>query len=296
MKSRSGAHRIIRTMIGAAINITMCSSVISSPAFWIDSDWRCTFVSSLSVRSLCCDPGFCANPSVLRTRACNHLCGGRRCNESRCSRRPVALEAMPAKHRPPLRWLERHRRLDSARRAFGARLRARKTSRRRPGTSLQTGASPHGLAWLAALRVVQKLLVVEEKLLTGGKHKLCAAIDALQNAICKFHGRLPQRRETFRNRPKTHIDSAGPVSLSFVRLSTQGPGPRKSAAAIWEGPSARADRLSCTTPRSGRWGKMKPRTTTVISIVCESVYVARQFFGGTRRDEPSQSCYCLLND
>jgi hypothetical protein len=111
---------------------------------------------------------------VLRTSACNHLCGGRRCNESPCSRRAVALEALPAKHRPPLRWLERHRRLDAARRAFGARLRARKTSRRRPRTGLQTGASPHGLARLTALRVVLELFVEEKELFPGGEDKITA--------------------------------------------------------------------------------------------------------------------------
>src|SRR5258705_13573935 len=145
----------------------------------LDSDWRYAFVSSLSVRSLCCDQQFCANPSVLRTCACNHLCGGgRRCNESPCSRRAVALEALPAKHRPPLRWLERHRRLDAARRAFGARLRARKTSRRGPGTSRQTGASPHGLARLTALRVVLELFVEEKELFPSGEDKFTATICA----------------------------------------------------------------------------------------------------------------------
>ena len=113
---------------------------------------------------------------MLRTHACNHLCGGRRCDESPCSRRAVALEALPAKHRPPLRWLERHRRLDAARRAFGARLRTRKTSRRRLGTSLQTGASPLGLARLTALRVVRELFVEKKEVFPCGEDKITATI------------------------------------------------------------------------------------------------------------------------
>ena len=106
------------------------------------------------------------------------LSPGRRCNEIPCSRRAVPLEALPAKHRPPLRWLERHGRLDAARRAFGARLRSRKTSRRRPGTSRQTGASPLGLARLTALRVVRELFLEEKELFPRGEDKFTATICA----------------------------------------------------------------------------------------------------------------------
>jgi hypothetical protein len=53
------------------------------------------------------------------------------------------------------------------------------------------------LALLAALGVICKLLVVEEELLTGSEDKLSATIDALQNSICKFHGRLPEEGKHF---------------------------------------------------------------------------------------------------
>jgi hypothetical protein len=45
---------------------------------------------------------------------------------------------------------------------------------------------------LAALRVVFKLFIVEEKLLTRGEDKFITAIYALENSILKFHGRLPR--------------------------------------------------------------------------------------------------------
>jgi len=44
-----------------------------------------------------------------------------------------------------------------------------------------------GLAGLAALGLVLELLVVEEKLFPGGEDKVCAAIDALQHLVLKFH-------------------------------------------------------------------------------------------------------------
>jgi len=45
---------------------------------------------------------------------------------------------------------------------------------------------------LAALRVVFKLFIVEEKLLTGSEHELFTAVYALEDSILKFHGRLPR--------------------------------------------------------------------------------------------------------
>jgi hypothetical protein len=63
------------------------------------------------------------------------------------------------------------------------------------------------------LGVVLELLVVKEKLLAGGKHKLGAAITALQNSIDILHGRLPKRRENFEIGYERE-QLAGPVSLS----------------------------------------------------------------------------------
>jgi hypothetical protein len=59
---------------------------------------------------------------------------------------------------------------------------------------------------------------VEEELLAGCENKFVAAIDALQNSVGKFHGRLPQRRGETESAMTSEL-LAGPVSLSFVRLS-----------------------------------------------------------------------------
>jgi hypothetical protein len=48
-----------------------------------------------------------------------------------------------------------------------------------------------GLALLAVLGVVFELFIVEEDLLAGSKHKLGAAVAALQDSIGEFHVRLP---------------------------------------------------------------------------------------------------------
>jgi hypothetical protein len=45
------------------------------------------------------------------------------------------------------------------------------------------------------LRLVLELLVVEKKLLAGGKDKLSSAVAARQNSVVKFHGLFPQSRE-----------------------------------------------------------------------------------------------------
>ncbi len=66
------------------------------------------------------------------------------------------------------------------------------------------------------LRVVLELLIVEEELLARGEHKLGAAVNALQDSIGEFHGRLPSQGRP----PKSataQLDLAGPGSLmSFV--------------------------------------------------------------------------------
>jgi hypothetical protein len=44
-----------------------------------------------------------------------------------------------------------------------------------------------GLAILAALRFVAKLLVVKEQLFPGGENKISTAVDASQYLVLKFH-------------------------------------------------------------------------------------------------------------
>ena len=151
-------------------------------------------------------------------RHCRSVCGPhRRSLRGRCSAQ-LFLKAGPAQHRSALCWFERHRRRSPALGTCRARLRAHT---RVPGAALR-------LALLAALRVVHKLFVVEEQLLTRGEHKLSAAVDAGQNSIVKFHGRLPQRRETYRNRPRT-TDSLPVRFPVFVRVAMnfEGPGREK---------------------------------------------------------------------
>lgn len=98
----------------------------------------------------------------------------------------VLLKTGPAEDRPALGWLERNRGWLTACRTGG------------PGFRAHFGC-PVGtlrLALLTALGVVRELFVVEEELLASREHELGAAIDALQNSIRKFHGRLPQDGET----------------------------------------------------------------------------------------------------
>jgi hypothetical protein len=54
---------------------------------------------------------------------------------------------------------------------------------------------------LASLGVVLELLVVEKQLLARGEYKFFAAINALQDSIRKFHGRLPRTQGNDMNRP-----------------------------------------------------------------------------------------------
>jgi hypothetical protein len=60
---------------------------------------------------------------------------------------------------------------------------------------------PLGFASLAALRFVLELFVVKKQLFAGGEDELFPAIDALQDAISEFHGRLPRTQGNVLNRP-----------------------------------------------------------------------------------------------
>ena len=96
---------------------------------------------------------------------------------SACRVRFPAQEAFPAVHRPPLCRLERNRRLTPALGATGHRF----------GFSVSAARSlPLGLAWLAALRFVLEVFVVEEVLFSRCEYKFCSAIYALEGAILKL--------------------------------------------------------------------------------------------------------------
>src|ERR1700733_3730693 len=125
-----------------------------------------------------CSQQFRADGRVLSTGSGNHLCGGRCSNESTCGRGALALEALPAKHGPPLGRLERNSCFNAARRTFGARLCTRKSSRSRPCARLEGGAGAFGLARLTAFRVVLELFVEEKELFPGGEDELTTTICA----------------------------------------------------------------------------------------------------------------------
>jgi hypothetical protein len=93
------------------------------------------------------------------------------------------------------------------------------------------------------------LFVVKKELLACSEYELCAAVYALQNAICKFHGRrLPQSRETFWSAKNTRTSPlCFPV---FVRLEQQGPRAAEKEQRNTEEGGVRATRgfdLNCHT-------------------------------------------------
>jgi hypothetical protein len=93
----------------------------------------------------------------------------------------LLLEAAAAKHWPALGWLERNSGFGPALGTCGPGL----------GAHFLTAVNALRLALLAALGVVHKLFVVEKDLLAGCKNKLGAAVNACEDTIGEFHGRLP---------------------------------------------------------------------------------------------------------
>lgn len=93
----------------------------------------------------------------------------------------VLLEARTAQYRPALSWFERNGGFDSAFRAGCPGFRPR------PGAP----ANAFGLAALAALGIVFKLLIVEEKLFARCENKLRSTIRAFECSIYEFHTLLP---------------------------------------------------------------------------------------------------------
>ena len=93
------------------------------------------------------------------------------------------LKTLTTKDRSPLRGLKRNSCLLAALRAggFGFDL---------GGTMAGSGPEhrdPLRLARLTALRFVLELLIVKEKLFTGGKNKIRPAIHTLQYLVLEFH-------------------------------------------------------------------------------------------------------------
>src|SRR5205807_9458264 len=104
------------------------------------------------------------------------LCGGRN---------PFALlEAFAAKHRASLGWSEGNRSFALASRANGLGFHPLVVASplRKPER-----LSAFFFALLTTLRFVFELFIVEEKLLTGREHEVCAAVDTLENLILELH-------------------------------------------------------------------------------------------------------------
>jgi hypothetical protein len=80
------------------------------------------------------------------------------------------------------------------------------------------------------LGIVLELFVVEEKLLAGGEYEFSAAIDALQDLILEFHGRLPQEQGMGRNRPWCSTARRSRFPCLRASFCNQGPGRTKLAA------------------------------------------------------------------
>lgn len=143
----------------------------------------------------------------------------------------LLLEARAAQHGPSLRRPERNRCLYPAGRAV------RSCFRPYPRTAVRTLR----LALFAAFGVVLEIFIVEEKLLPRRKDEVGAAINALQNLIREFHGRLPRRWESAEI--GHDLGCAGPVFPVFVRCpTTRGPGRIRSGRLEFASSSSREDR------------------------------------------------------
>jgi len=146
----------------------------------------------LCLRRVCCSQQFCTHRISLSTGACcNHVGSRRRGHKSTRRWGTLGLEALPAKHRPSLCRLKRHRRLNAACRTFRPCLCPRNTCSRRTRTCLHTGACAFRLARFAPLRIVLKLFVEEKKLFPSGENELTATICTSKEPIDKFHAVSP---------------------------------------------------------------------------------------------------------
>src|SRR5207249_4372334 len=81
-----------------------------------------------------------------------------------------------------------------------------------------------GFAILTSLGFVFKTLISVEELLTGGKNKICTAVDALECPVLEIHGRPPGRTGPFVNWVQRDGKKAQvpPSSLIFALRSYSG--------------------------------------------------------------------------
>ena len=169
-----------------------------STASAIGRNWRHWRVTRVSPRN----SGATCSSVLRRARSRLRLCG-------------LLLKARTAQHRPALGRLKRDGRLRAALRAVRTRLGA--STLRSPGAPC--------LALLAVLGIVYELFVVEEDLLARCENKLGAAVNALEDSISEFHGRLPTgSRPEIGHGSKQTCRFRCPV---LVRVAPQGSGPRE---------------------------------------------------------------------
>jgi hypothetical protein len=110
----------------------------------------------------------------------SELCGS--------SARFALLEALPAKYRTALRWLERHGSFPLAAGADGLGFHSLVVAAILR-QSQRLGAFT--LAVFAAFRFVFELFIVEEELFASGENEIGAAIHTLENFVLEVHLRVP---------------------------------------------------------------------------------------------------------
>jgi hypothetical protein len=81
------------------------------------------------------------------------------------------------------------------------------------------------------LGVVFELFIVEEELLACCENKLGAAVNAFQDSIGEFHGRLPSQGLPPKS-AMTQQELAGPGSLMSFVVHYKGPGPHLKQGGI----------------------------------------------------------------
>ncbi len=133
--------------------------------------------ASLYIRLLSRCDLVCAKPATSSPSCRRHISRRRSGQRSRCGRLLV-LEALTAKHGPPLRRLEGNGGLHAALRALGASLGPRRPAAAGLPPGRTAARCPLELAGLASLGVVLELLVEEEKLFAGGEDELTATVCA----------------------------------------------------------------------------------------------------------------------
>lgn len=188
-------------------------------------------------------------------------------------RRPglLPLKTRPAKHWPALGRLKGDGGLRPAFRAG------------RPGfgANPRISAGALGFALFTTLGVVFELLIVEEELLARRKDEVSAAVNTLEDSICEFHGRLPNRGSSV---PAMASQSMPSRSL-FLSVQTMGPGRIKQGGIEAVSRNLRRDLKQC--PRSTWAMKLERRIDDLRSAVKLTASLLPSSFSGVGLRQPS---------